>query len=510
MLFDALNGYPIDPAQRNVKLKLRPLTRERIPEYEKDFPDGFPLYDFKQHSRVFNLGKSPAYTEFVLASTPHMSASSRRFKIGAVVPTLETEFWRRYYEFMQKGADELGVELIKKSADNIPERLETIVRDLLTQKVDGLIAVPYWGYDKTILSLTKKTETPLIFTDVYSDEVAPGDPEYPNYLAFIGPTDEEAGYLMAKALFAVTPADESGKKHIGCVEGTPGTTVARDRSRGLERALKEHSEVVVSGRVNGDFILSRSQTSFEKLTRVIRPVGEPVLEMLDISVEGRISDITLSLHRGEILGIGGLKGSGGESILEVLDGDYPPTKGEMRYEGKSYRPRRPDQAWEMGIAYLPGSRTTEGLIVDFSVLWNLSMASIPQRGPFIDLSSERALGEKLVEVLRIKAPSVTVSCNSLSGGNLQKVVLGKCMAPNPKVLLLNNPTRGIDVGARMEIYRIIYQLAQNGISVILLSEDLPELIGMSDRIIITRAGKISKTFQRGEHPTEEEIISYMI
>ena len=112
--------------------------------------------------------------------------------------------------------------------------------------------------------------------------------------------------------------------------------------------------------------------------------------------------------------------------------------------------------------------------------------------------------------LHIKAASPTVPCTSLSGGNLQKVVLGKCMAPTPKILLLNNPTRGIDIGARIEIYRIIHDLAQQGVSVILLSEDLSELIGLSDRILITRVGRISKLFDRDQTPTEEEIVNYMV
>ena len=236
----------------------------------------------------------------------------------------------------------------------------------------------------------------------------------------------------------------------------------------------------------------------------------PILSLEDVAVNGRLENIDLTLHRGEILGIGGLKGSGGEDILAVITGELPGPTGQMRFEGKEHHPKIPADAWDAGIGYLPGNRTGEGLIVDFSVQENLTMASRPRRGPFRDKKTERKSSELLTTDLHIKAASSAVPCTSLSGGNLQKVVLGKCMAPNPKILLLNNPTRGIDIGARIEIYRIIHALAAQGVSVILLSEDLPELIGLSDRILITRVGRISKVFNHDEAPTEAEIINHMI
>ncbi len=237
---------------------------------------------------------------------------------------------------------------------------------------------------------------------------------------------------------------------------------------------------------------------------------EPILSLKDVALAGRLDGIDLMLHRGEILGIGGLKGSGGEAILGVVNGDLRRFKGRMLFEGQEYRPKKPVDAWQLGIGYLPGSRTGEGLIVDFSVQENLTLASRPRVGPFRDHRTERSSSLQLMSTLRIKAGDPSVPCSSLSGGNMQKVVLGKCMAPNPRLLLLNNPTRGIDVGARTEIYRIIRSLADQGISVMLLSEDLPELIGLCDRIVITRLGSISKLFGYGETPTEEEVVSYMV
>jgi ABC-type sugar transport system ATPase subunit len=239
------------------------------------------------------------------------------------------------------------------------------------------------------------------------------------------------------------------------------------------------------------------------------PLGV-VLELQNLTIPGQLRDVTLELRKGEVLGIGGLKGSGGEALLNALIGEARPSAGQILLEGQRYHPRSPSDAWERGIAYLPGDRTGEGLIVDFSVQDNLSMASIPRRGIFVDRGTERQRVEELIDMLQIKAQRPTISCSSLSGGNLQKVVLGKCVAPKPRVLLLNNPTRGIDVGARFQIYNIIRKLVDDGISVILLSEDLPELIGMSDRIIVMRKGKISNAFEPYTKPTEQEVVTYMI
>lgn len=241
-----------------------------------------------------------------------------------------------------------------------------------------------------------------------------------------------------------------------------------------------------------------------------RPKSAPSLSLKSAGVVGKMKNVSLDLYPGEILGIGGLKGSGGETILEAILGDIHLTEGTMYFEGQEFKPRNPSDAWKLRIAHLPGDRAGEGLILDFTVLENVTLSVIPRKGAFLDKPAALKMSEKAIAELRIKADSPYAPSSSLSGGNLQKVVLGKCMAPNPCVMLLNNPTRGIDVGARIEIYRIIRQLADTGTAVILLSEDLLELIGFSDRILITRTGEISKEFTFEDHPTEEEAISYMI
>jgi ribose transport system ATP-binding protein len=237
---------------------------------------------------------------------------------------------------------------------------------------------------------------------------------------------------------------------------------------------------------------------------------EPVLSLRNVSISGKLMPVSLELYQGEILGIGGLQGAGGETLIRTIIGDIKPTEGDFLLENEPFRPQSPADAWDRGVAYLPGDRTGEGLIVDFPVKTNISMASIPHKGPFLDGGRERQVVNNLITQLQIKTETAAVPASSLSGGNMQKVVLGKCMAPQPRILLLNSPTRGIDVGARMQVYDTIRTLADQGISVILLSEDLLELIGMSDRLVIFRKGEVSRIFEVGELPSEKEIITYMI
>ena len=177
-------------------------------------------------------------------STGNASAAASapaRVSIGVVVPTLNAQFWTNYVAFMKKGADELGVDLTVLNADNKPDQMASQLEELTAKKVNGII------------------------TDAYISDLQPQDPSMPNYLAFVGPSDETAGFQMAEALIAATPAGSDGKKHIAVVDGTPGTSVAIDRHTGLQRSLAQHPDVVVAGTVNGNFVQDTSQTAFASL-----------------------------------------------------------------------------------------------------------------------------------------------------------------------------------------------------------------------------------------------------
>ena len=178
--------------------------------------------------------------------------------------------------------------------------------------------------------------------------------------------------------------------------------------------------------------------------------------------------------------------------------------------GEAYSQTAPAVSLKRKISLLPGERTLEGLIVNFSIGDNIIMSAGPKKGVLRDKKKENELIEKYVEQVKIKTDNPNNPASSLSGGNMQKVVIGKCLATEPKILLLNNPTRGIDISARQEIYSLIRGLADDGMAIIMLTEDLLELLGMSDRIIITRHNVISKIFEENNSLTEEDVISYIV
>ncbi len=234
------------------------------------------------------------------------------------------------------------------------------------------------------------------------------------------------------------------------------------------------------------------------------------LRVKKAAVGRELNEISLEVRHGEILGLAGLKGAGAEALFAGIVGDEPLRQGQLELGGKDYHPRNPRAAWRQGIAHLPGDRGNEGLIVSHSVLDNLVMARPPAVGPFFSMRRARAMANDLIKLIGIRTSSASSACQSLSGGNMQKVVLGKCLAVVPGLLLLNNPTRGVDVGAREEIYRIIRQKASEGLAILLSSEDMPELIGMSDRLMVLRRGVSVCEFDSLENVEEHDIVQHMI
>ena len=236
----------------------------------------------------------------------------------------------------------------------------------------------------------------------------------------------------------------------------------------------------------------------------------PALRAKKVAVGRELKEINLEVRHGEILGLAGLKGAGAEALFAGIVGDEPLRHGHLQIEGKDYYPSNPRAAWQNGIAHLPGDRGNEGLIVSFSVLDNLVMARPPAVGPFFSLARARAMSNKLIKLIGIRTSSAAAPCSSLSGGNMQKVVLGKCLAIVPGLLLLNNPTRGVDIGAREEIYRIMRQKTSEGLAILLSSEDMPELIGVADRLVVLRRGVVVHEFDSLENVEEHDIVQHMI
>lgn len=243
-----------------------------------------------------------------------------------------------------------------------------------------------------------------------------------------------------------------------------------------------------------------------------RTPGEVVFEARHVSAgdparRGRpvVDDVSFSLRRGEVLGIAGLMGAGRTELLMALFGAWPArTSGEVLIDGKPVKIEHPSDAIGHGIGFVTEDRKRSGLVLDESVLRNMTLVALERvSGSFVtNESSEIAASMKLFQSLRIKASSVFTIVRTLSGGNQQKVVLAKWLMNEARVLFLDEPTRGIDVGAKAEIYQLIDRLAQSGVAVILVSSELPEVLGLCDRILVLHEGRISGEFSRAQATPE--------
>jgi D-xylose transport system ATP-binding protein len=224
-------------------------------------------------------------------------------------------------------------------------------------------------------------------------------------------------------------------------------------------------------------------------TRRPLPSGEIVFEARDVN------GVTFQVHRGEILGIAGLLGAGRSELLMAIFGAKP-SNGRFFVHGKEVVIRQPSDAIKAGIAFVTEDRKRFGLFLDHSVMVNLTLAAIR------DLDDETAAAQNAVDDLHIKTPSLAVDVATLSGGNQQKIVLAKWLLTRPAVLLLDEPTRGIDVGAKQEIYAEIKRLAAEGMAIVLVSSELPEVLGLSNRVLVLHEGRVIGTFDRGEATAE--------
>ena len=222
------------------------------------------------------------------------------------------------------------------------------------------------------------------------------------------------------------------------------------------------------------------------------PPGEIALEVKNLSGNGD-RDISFSVRKGEILGISGLVGAGRTELAMLLYGAVPTEGGEIWVEGKPVHIRSPQDAIQQGLGLLTEDRKGKGLFLEMGVGWNISFPIIrrlSKRG-VVDTKTEKDIAEKYRQRMNIKTPSLTQRVINLSGGNQQKVVLAKSLAAESDILIFDEPTRGIDVGAKQEIYNLMCELANNGIAILMISSDMEELLGMSDRIIVLCEGKLA-------------------
>lgn len=289
--------------------------------------------------------------------------------------------------------------------------------------------------------------------------------------------------------------------------------------------LSDRVTVMRDGKYIGD--LPHAEATHEKIVTMMvgrtlttrfperppTPPGQdqpPLLEVSDLIVPGAPTGVSFTARRGEILGFGGLVGAGRTELMQVLFGVDSAEGGRMQLDGRGYFPKIPRDAISHGVLLAPEDRKRHGLVLPMSVAQNTSLPSVGQynRWGWLDRRRERIVAGEEVARMRIKTPTVDQLVVNLSGGNQQKVVLGKWLAMQPKLLILDEPTRGIDVGAKAEIYRTMAELAATGMTIIMVSSDMEEILGMSDRVVVMHERRIRGILNRAEM-SQEHIGSLM-
>jgi ribose transport system ATP-binding protein len=231
-----------------------------------------------------------------------------------------------------------------------------------------------------------------------------------------------------------------------------------------------------------------------------RTIGEELLRVTDLSRAGEFADVSLAVHSGEIVGIAGLVGSGRSELLETIYGGRQADSGTIEARRRELRPGSVGAAVRAGIGMVPEERKAQALLLGEPIYRNITLANFPSyaRGGFTNAAREQAVARRIAEELDLRPRDVRRPVRTLSGGNQQKVVVGRWLAEQTSLLLLDEPTRGVDVGARTELYRIIRGLAADGVGVLLVSSEVPEVLGLADRVLVMREGRIIQ-----EAPAEE-------
>ena len=232
------------------------------------------------------------------------------------------------------------------------------------------------------------------------------------------------------------------------------------------------------------------------------PIGKTILEVKNLSKHKLFDDVSFQVHSGEVLGVAGLMGAGRTEIMKTIFGSFKADSGQVLVDGEPINSHHynPNIAMKYGLAFITEDRKEEGLMLPENIKTNIALTNFPSittnNGFVINSSKETQLAQKAIDDLGIKCTSYRQLVNSLSGGNQQKVVFAKWLYTNPKILILDEPTRGVDVGAKQEIYGLITSLAKKGTAIIMVSSDLPEVIGMSDRVMVIHEGKVGGILNR--------------
>jgi rhamnose transport system ATP-binding protein len=278
-------------------------------------------------------------------------------------------------------------------------------------------------------------------------------------------------------------------------------TVLRDGQRIMSREL--------AGLTPDDLVRAMVGRDVERAAHTAHTPGEVVLSVDRITREGTFMDISLEVRSGEIVALAGLVGAGRSEVARAIFGIDPYDVGTITLSGRKLHKRRPTAAMEAGMGFVPEDRRQQGLVMEMSIARNIALASMKALGGRFGLfgpGSERRFGTDWAARLQVKYGKVTNPVSSLSGGNQQKVVLAKWLARNPKLLIVDEPTRGIDIGTKAEVHRLLISLADQGVAVLVISSELPEVLTIADRILVMREGRLVAEMPRAE-ATEEAIVS---
>jgi len=246
----------------------------------------------------------------------------------------------------------------------------------------------------------------------------------------------------------------------------------------------------------------------EQYPRESVPLGEEILRVENLSVKGLFENINFTVRKGEVVGFAGLIGAGRTEVAKTLFGFYKKTSGKIYLENEELKINNPKDAIDNGIIYLSEDRKNDGLILKHTLKENMTLSALKSISDYIGTiyySKEKYLVSQMIEKLNIKTSSINQKISKLSGGNQQKIAIAKCLLTNPKLIILDEPTRGIDVGAKNEIYKLINNLKKQGIGIILISSELPEVLNISDRIIVMHEGRITGEILH-EEATEEKVM----
>lgn len=264
------------------------------------------------------------------------------------------------------------------------------------------------------------------------------------------------------------------------------------------------------------------ETSFDDIVRMMvgrelgerfptrhTEIGDTVFEVENLQLPGVFDDVSFRVKAGEVLGIAGLMGAGRTEVMETIFGYRKKSKGKITLHGKSLNIKHPLDAVKNGIAFITEDRKDKGLVIDASIRDNVALTNLNSisTGGVVAPSKEKTLVNDLVKRLHVRMASTNQAVKSLSGGNQQKVVIAKWIGIEPKVLLLDEPTRGVDIGAKKEIYSIMNELSENGVAIVMISSELPEVLGISDRIMVLHEGKVTRKLTCEEADQEQIMLA---